>query len=355
MGIAPALPSVQHGNYKFTVDETGTIIYGLGAIKGVGEGPIEAIMNARNDGAGKFTDMYEFCERVGAKKLNKRVLEGLIRCGAMDDLGPSRAVMMASITDALKGADQSAFNQGAGMFDLFGSDDQEQTRDPFEENRNARNWTDKERLNGELETLGLYLTGHPIDEYESELKNFIIKKISEVTPARGSVQKIAGLIVDQRVMKTKKGDNLCFITLDDRSARIEITLFGDVYEQYRDSIKKDTVVIMEGEISNDDYSGGIKVRASRLISIPQARAQYAQSIELKCQEQDFSGRKLSQLTKILSQFLNPDGIQLAVSLRTEKACGLISLGAQWRVEASDELLIALNELFGEKSVTVIYL
>lgn len=355
MGIAPALPSVQHGNYKFTVDESGTIIYGLGAIKGVGEGPIEAIMNARNDGAGKFTDMYEFCERVGAKKLNKRVLEGLIRCGAMDDLGPSRAIMMASITDALKGADQSAFNQGAGMFDLFGSDDQEQTRDPFEENRNARNWTDKERLNGELETLGLYLTGHPIDEYESELKNFIVKKISEVTPARGSVQKIAGLIVDQRVMKTKKGDNLCFITLDDRSARIEITLFGDVYEQYRDSIKKDTVVIMEGEISNDDYSGGIKVRASRLISIPQARAQYAQSVELKCQEQDFSGRKLSQLTKIISQFLNPDGIQLAILLRTEKACGLIKLGAQWRVEASDELLIALNELFGEKSVTVIYL
>ena len=111
--------------------------------------------------------MYEFCERVGAKKLNKRVMEGLIRCGAMDDLGPSRAVMMASISDALKAADQSAHNQSAGMFDLFGNDDQEQTRDPFEENLNVRNWTDKERLNGELETLGLYLTGHPIDEYES--------------------------------------------------------------------------------------------------------------------------------------------------------------------------------------------
>jgi len=355
MGIAPALPSVQSGDYKFTVDEAGTIIYGLGAIKGVGEGPIEAIIAARNDGAGKFVDMYEFCERVGAKKLNKRVLEGLIRCGAMDELGPSRAVMKASISDALKAADQSAHNQNAGMFDLFGNDDQEQSRDPFEENMQVRNWTDKERLNGELETLGLYLTGHPIDEYESELKNFISKKISEVAPARGSVQKIAGLIVEQRVMKTKKGDNLCFVTLDDRSARIEVTLFGDVYEQFRDIIKKDTVVIMEGEISNDDYSGGLKVRANRLISIPQARAMYAQSIQIQCVEKDFKGRKLAQVTKLLSQYKTTEGLSIALNYQMLDASGLISLGKQWNVEASDDLLISLSELFGENAIKVKYL
>ncbi len=355
MGIPPALPSVQNGDYKFTVDDSGTIIYGLGAIKGVGEGPIEAIIEARNDGSGKFDDMYQFCERVGAKKLNKRVLEGLIRCGAMDELGPSRAVMMASISDALKAADQSAHNQNAGMFDLFGSDDQEQARDPFEENLNVRNWTDRERLNGELDTLGLYLTGHPIDEYESELANFISKKISEVAPARGAVQKIAGLIVDQRVMKTKKGDNLCFITLDDRSARIEVTLFGDVYEQYRDIIKKDTVVIMEGEISNDDYSGGLKVRANRLISIPQARAQYAQAIKVRCSQADFKGRKLHQVSQMLSGYKNQQGLQLALDFSIGEARGLINLGDDWRVEASDDLLIALQELFAEGSVSIHYL
>ncbi|NQZ31370.1 MAG: DNA polymerase III subunit alpha [Oceanospirillaceae bacterium] len=355
MGIPPALPSVQNGDYKFTVDDTGTIIYGLGAIKGVGEGPIEAIIAARNDGSGKFVDMYEFCERVGAKKLNKRVLDGLIRCGAMDELGPSRAVMVASIGDALRAADQSAHNQNAGMFDLFGNDDQEMARDPFEENLNVRNWSDKERLNGELDTLGLYLTGHPIDEYETELKNFISKKISEVTPARGSIQKIAGLIVEQRVMKTKKGDNLCFVTLDDRSARIEVTLFGDVYEKYRDIIKKDTVVIMEGEISNDDYSGGIKVRANRLISIPQARAQYAQSIKVLCQSTDFKGRKLTQVSKLLAEYKNPEGLSVALDYQMNEARGLISLGEQWRVDASDDLLIALGELFSEGSVKVTYL
>ncbi|NRA20560.1 MAG: DNA polymerase III subunit alpha [Oceanospirillaceae bacterium] len=355
MGIAPALPSVQSGDYKFTVDQSGTIIYGLGAVKGVGEGPIEAIVQARNNGAGKFVDMYEFCERVGAKKLNKRVLEGLIRCGAMDDLGPNRAVMVASISDALKAADQSAHNQSAGMFDLFGNDDQEQARDPFEENLNVRNWTDKERLNGELDTLGLYLTGHPIDEYELELKHFISKKISEVVPARGSVQKIAGLIVEQRVMKTKKGDNLCFVTLDDRSARIEVTLFGDVYEQYRDIIKKDTVVIMEGEISNDDYTGGLKVRANRLINIPQARAQYAQLIKVQCQATDFKGRKLIEVSKLLKQHQHSQGLKVAFDYRINDARGLISLGEAWKVEASDELLIALSELFGEHSVVVDYL
>ncbi len=355
MGIAPALPSVQNGGYKFTVDPQGEIIYGLGAIKGVGEGPIEAIIEARNDGAGEFQDMYEFCERVGAKKLNKRVLEGLIRSGAMDDLGPTRAVMVASISDALKGADQSAHNQSSGMFDLFGSDDQEQARDPFEEYRKVRNWTDRERLKGELDTLGLYLTGHPIDQYETELKNFISKRINEIVPSRGSVQKIAGLIVDQRVMKTKKGDNLCFITLDDRTARIEVTLFGDVYEKYRDLIKKDTIVIMEGEVSNDDYSGGIKVRVSRLISIPQARAQYAQSVQVECKATDFRGNRLTQVSKLLAQHKAEQGLQVAFKYQMQTACGVIQLGANWRVDANDDLLIALSDLFGETAVQVCYL
>ncbi|MFT5707745.1 MAG: DNA polymerase-3 subunit alpha, partial [Oceanospirillaceae bacterium] len=201
------------------------------------------------------------------------------------------------------------------------------------------------------ETLGLYLTGHPIDEYEKELKNFISKKISEVAPARGTVQKIAGLIVDQRVMKTKKGDNLCFITLDDRSARIEVTLFGDVYEQFRDIVKKDTVVIMEGEISNDDYSGGIKVRANRLISIPQARAQYAQSIKVVCSEKDFKGRKLQEVQKLLTPFKDPQGLQVAFDYQMTQARGVLNAGQQWRVTASDELLIALNERFCDNSVT----
>jgi DNA polymerase-3 subunit alpha len=354
MAIAPALPSVQTGAYKFTVDPEGKINYGLGAIKGVGEGPIEAIIDARNT-AGKFQDMYEFCDRVGAKKLNKRVLEGLIRSGAMDGLGPTRAVMMASISDALKAADQSDHNQNSGMFDLFGADDQEQARDPFEENLGVRNWTDRERLKGELETLGLYLTGHPIDQYETELKHIISKKISEVTPARGAIQKIAGLIVDQRVMKTKKGDNLCFITLDDRSARIEVTLFGDVFEKHRDTIKKDTVVIMEGEISHDDYSGGIKVRANRLLSIAQARAQYAQSIQVTCSKQSFSGRKVTDMAKLLEQYKQESGIQLALDYHMDDASGIINLGRHWQVEANDDLLIALNELFGQDAAKLTYI
>ena len=156
-------------------------------------------------------------------------------------------------------------------------------------------------------------------------------------------------------MKTKKGDNLCFVTLDDRSARIEVTLFGDVYEKYRDIIKKDTVVIMEGEISNDDYSGGIKVRANRLISIPQARAQYAQSIKVLCQSTDFKGRKLTQVSKLLAEYKNPEGLSVALDYQMNEARGLISLGEQWRVDASDDLLIALGELFSEGSVKVTYL
>ena len=156
-------------------------------------------------------------------------------------------------------------------------------------------------------------------------------------------------------MKTKKRDNLCFITLDDRSARIEVTLFGDVYEQYRDIIKKDTVVIMEGEISNDDYSGGIKVRANRLINIPQARAQYAQAIQVRCSQADFKGRKLNQLSRLLSGYRNDQGLQLSLNFSMGEARGLINLGNSWRVDASDDLIIALQELFVEEAVNIHYL
>ena len=354
MKLPLALPSVQTGEFKFTVDDEGTIIYGLGAIKGVGEGPIEAIIEARNDGQGDFVDLFDFCARVGAKKLNKRVLEALVRSGALDGMGPSRAVMWAAIGDALKAADQSARNQDAGMFDLFGDVEVEQQRDPFAEFHSVRNWTDKERLNGERDTLGLYLTGHPIDEYERELKHFINKRIVELTPARGSQQKMAGLIVDMRLKKTKKGDNLCFLTLDDRSARIDVTLYGETYDASRDIARKDLVVVVEGEVANDDYSGGMKVRGNKLSSIPQAREQFAERVEVRCAESDFTGRRQQAFADLLKRFAKSSGVPIALDYSNSEARGRLLLGDQWRVEASDEMMIALKEMFGESAVKLVY-
>jgi DNA polymerase-3 subunit alpha len=354
MGLPPASPDVCKGEYMFTVNEEGKIVYGLGAIKGVGEGPIEAIVKAREDGKGDFKDLFDFCERVGSKKLNKRVLEALVRSGALDKLGPHRAVLWEAIGDALQAADQSARNQDAGIFDLFGEVEAEAPRDKFEDYQHVRRWSDKERLRGEKETLGLYLTGHPIDEYEKELKNFVNKKIVDLQPMRGKQQKIAGLIVDQRVKKTKRGDSLCFLTLDDRSARIDITVYGELYDQTREWAVKDTIVIMEGEVTSDDYSGGLKVRCSKLVNIPMARKQFAQSLRVGSSEQQLTQRKLAEFKDILKGHHSADGLSLRVDYQRSDAVGSVILGDAWRVDATDELLLALKTHFGDESVRIEY-
>jgi DNA polymerase-3 subunit alpha len=353
MGIPPALPNVNTGEYMFTVNDEGVIVYGLGAIKGVGEGPIEAIVEARSEG-GPFNDLFDFCERVGAKKLNKRVLEALVRSGAVDCLGAERAVLWEVIPDALKAADQSAKNQDAGMFDLFGEVEAESDACSYEDYKNVRPWTDKERLAGEKDTLGLYLTGHPIDEYESELKHFISKRIVELQPARGQSQKMAGLVVDLRLKKTKKGENLCFVTLDDRSARIDVTLFGDTYDAVRNIVVKDAVLVVEGEVAEDHYSGGLKVRVSKVLSIPQARAQYASGVQVVCDSSQLGQRSLKELETLLHAHEGDGSLPVKLRYQRSDAAATIVLGEQWQVQANDELLIALMEKFGHESVSLTY-
>ncbi|WP_151702802.1 DNA polymerase III subunit alpha [Nitrincola alkalilacustris] len=354
MGLTLRLPDVNAGEFMFTVNDANEIIYGLGAIKGVGEGPVEAIVEARSEG-GPFIDLFDFCARVGAKKLNKRVLEALVRCGALDSLGPHRAILWESIGAALQAADQAARNVDAGMFDLFGEVEAESPSDPYVEFARAREWTDKERLQGEKETLGLYVTGHPIDEYERELTYVISKKLVEIQPARGRSQKMAGLVVDLRMKKTKKGHPLCFITLDDRSARMEVTLFGEAYEQFKHLVARDVILIIEGEVAQDDYNGGIKVRGNSVATLAQARARYAEAVRVDCTEKQLGRLQMKQFSELLKRHATPaDTLPVALRYRRRDAQGLVQLGDKWRVAASDELLIALKDQFGDKAVSLVY-
>lgn len=353
MKLKVLLPDVNLSEFKFTVGPNQEVVYGLGAVKGVGEGPVEAIMEARKQGA--FKDLFDFCKRVGAKKLNKRVLESLVRSGAVDALGPNRAVLWASIPAALQSADQDARNQDAGMFDLFGESQEVVDADPFEQFMNAREWSDKERLNGEKDTLGLYVTGHPIDEYESELKHFVSRKLQELQPARGRAQKMAGLVVDLRVKKTKRGENLCFVTLDDRSARIDVSLFGETYDEARRLIQKDQVIVVEGEVAQDDYNGGLKVRGQQVLSVADARIRYAKSLTIKAEAKALSHQSLRVLQESLKKArAYQQGMPVVIDYSCAEAKGRVELGSEWIVSPDDDLMQSLREQFGNQSVSLIY-
>ncbi|MBF8222383.1 DNA polymerase III subunit alpha [Halomonas sp. 328] len=347
-------PDVNVGTYKFTVDTQARVVYGLGAIRGVGEGPIGAIVEAR-EAEGPFQDLFDFCRRVDPKRMNKRTLEALIRSGALDNLGPNRAVLTAALDDALKAAAQTQTNQNLGMMDMFGEAfaDEAEGGDVYADYRGVREWTDKERLGGEKETLGLYLTGHPIDEYEQELKRFVATRIADLRPSR-EPQRIAGLVVGVRTMKSKRGDTMAFLTLDDRTGRIEASLFGELYDQLRGQIEADQVLIIEGEVSSDDYSGGLRLRGKEVTPMVAARTRYAQAVELRIDGQRANGRLIRSLEASLEPYRSAEGLPVRLHYRNQQAGGWLELAEAWRVAPSDDLLIALREVEGQDGVGLSY-
>lgn len=348
-------PDVNAGDFKFTVNDNNEIVYGLGAIKGVGEGPIDSIVAARKEG-GPFKDLFDFCSRTDSRKLNKRTVEALIRSGALDKLGPNRAVMLASLEDAFKAAEQSNMNANIGMMDMFGELEAEESGDPYAEHRHVRQWTDKERLKGEKDTLGIYLTGHPFDEYEAEVRRFARLRLSDLAASR-ETQKLAGLIIDIRTMKSKRGDTIAFITLDDRSGRVEVSVFGDLFEAHRAELQKDQLVVIEGDVSFDDYSGSLRVRAKAVTSLLTSRIRYSDSLQINWDQRGIGRKHLDLLQSKLQPFTvtHPDdGVAVEVTYKRSDVCGRVRLSDPWRVVPSDELIYSLYDAFGLKSVRLCY-
>ncbi|MGE6606042.1 DNA polymerase III subunit alpha [Halomonas sp. NPDC076908] len=348
-------PNVNVGGYKFTVDTDARVVYGLGAIRGVGEGPIGAIVEARN-ADGPFKDIFDFCRRIDPKRMNKRTLEALIRSGALDTIGPNRAVLFAAMEDALKAAAQNHANQNLGMMDMFGdafAEADDGDSDAYAEYIHAREWTDRERLSGEKDTLGLYLTGHPIDEYERELKRFVSTRISDLKPSRDP-QRVAGLVVGVRTMKSKRGDTMAFITLDDRTGRIEASLFGELFEQLRGQIESDQVLIVEGEVSSDEFSGGLRLRGKDVTPMVTARIRYGQAVELALDAGQINGRLVESLRDSLTPYRDKEGLPVRLQYRHPAAVAWLELDDEWKVAPSDDLLLALRDVQGQAGVQLRY-
>jgi len=351
-------PDVNSGEFHFTVDDAGNIIYGLGAIKGLGEGPVESIIAARKDGP--FKNLFDFCARVDPRKLNKRALEALIRSGAADNLGPGinldhdRAVMFAAMNEAVKTAEQSAANNNAGMMDLFGDviPSGGGNEDVYSDFHRVRSWTMKERLNSEKETLGLYLTGHPIDEYESELNHFVSSRIANLKPEKSN-QTVAGLVVAQRVMKTKRGDTMAFVTLDDRTGRIEVAIFADAYNQFRDLLLKDGLLVIQGQVSYDDYSGMLKMRADNISLLADVRQEKARELCLELDSASLAANFTRELEGILEPY-REGRCPLVIDYRRSNARAQLRLGAGWQVRPEDDLLQRLRDNYGADCVRLVY-
>ena len=353
-------PDINRSDYHFSVPDEKTILYGLGAIKGVGRGAVESLIEEREEN-GPYASLVSFCRRVDHDKINRRSLEAMVKSGAMDSFGESRRSMMNKVPEALKSADQEAKAAAAGQNDMFGL---AEPAVPVEENKTPElaEWQERQFLNAEKEALGLYLTGHPFDAVRHDARFLADGRLGDITaePApqsskgtRNFVQvkreaTVAGLIVDVR----KRGNRVS-VTLDDDTAHMEVSLFSEAFQEFRHLLVKDEIVIVTGGLRYDDFIGSWTVNAKNVLHIDRVIESRAKSLVLSLAPNGQGENLLIKLHDLLLPF-REGNCDVSVRYIGDSAAARLSLGPEWAVRPSRELRDKLTELLGNNNVRFLY-
>ena len=347
LGLQIAPPNINRSVYMFKAIDEKNLAYGLGAIKGAGQAAIDAIVENRNQ-HGEFKDLFDFCQRIDPKKINRRVMDALIKAGAFDTIGPHRASIMASIDRAFQQAEQALRDKTLGQHDLLGATNSKTTAVEYQ---SMPEWSEHERLFGEKEVLGLYLTGHPIHRYLNELKHFVPERIADLHPAPNKITVIAGVIASIRTIQTKRGDRMAVVTLDDASSQVDVLCFSENYQKYRELLVKDKLIIIEGEVTIDEFSGGHRVLSRDIFSIEQARERYAKYLKIRLSPSNPD--EITQLANVLDKYRGGN-CRIAIHYAREDAKANLNLGDTWRIRPLDTLLDTLRDLFTENNIEIVY-
>jgi DNA polymerase-3 subunit alpha len=340
-------PDINQSEYRFIpVADAGKkanqIRYGLGAVKGSGQNAIENIVQARKTG-GDFKDLFDFCKRVDKRQVNRRTIESLIRAGAMDSLKQDRAVLLATVDYALEAAEQA--EASANQVSLFGDDD-DMIAPP--EYKTAEHWTDRQRLLEEKQALGFYLSGHLFDAYSKEVRQFIKTTLAKLEPSR-DLRLIGGVIAALRSQMTQRG-RILIVTLDDGTGTADITIYSELAEQYKSILKEDEFLAVLGKVSEDRFSGGLRIQAEKVMDIGRARVQFSQGLSI-CLDTEADIKKLGDA---LQPHLNQEGCPVLVRYQNAQASAELYLSDAWRVNPDDELRKKLGDWLGKDKVKIEY-
>ncbi|MEN3293035.1 MAG: polymerase subunit alpha, partial [Burkholderiales bacterium] len=349
-GLKLLPPDINLSDYRFTpVGEPGKkaiqIRYGLGAVKGSGQNAIEAIIAARQSG-GPFADLFDFVKRVDKRQINRRTIESLIRAGAFDCFNVDRAILVASVNFAMECADQA--EASANQVSLFGGDDNDDMKPEYVK---AAPWTEKQKLTEEKSALGFYLSGHPFDAYAEEARRFARTKLASLEPAR-EPKLIAGVISAVRTQMTQRGKML-IVTLDDSTATVDVTVYNELYDPNKHLFKEDEFLAVQGKVSEDRFSGGLRITADKVMDIGTARTQYGRQFVLSLSS-TAKTIDAAQLKNMLSSYRSESGLPLSLRYMRDGIKCEILFGDEWRVQPSDGLQVSLVERLGRESVTVEY-
>lgn len=348
------LPDINEGTYRFEPIGPRHVRYGLGAIKGTGQGAIEAIVQERVTN-GPFKSFFDFCARIDRSRVNKRVVEALIKGGAFEKLEVNRAALLASVGLAFEFADtQAAHADQAGLFD-FGDSHADSTREP--ELVSVPLWTVKERLGFEKGAIGFFLSGHLFDDVEAEVRQFARKRIVDLSDNR-EPQLIAGIISDLRIVNGQRG-RVAIFKLDDKSAEIETVANEDLINSAKDWLKDDELVILQGKVQPDRFSGGVRFNVSAVLDLPTARCRYARFLRVKVQG------SLPPVKRLLSShpartvtddsgLTMSQGVSVRLLITKSNSLGELDLGEEGRFFPTDDALQSWRKEAPQAEVSLVY-
>jgi DNA polymerase-3 subunit alpha len=339
-------PDVNESEFKFKPISRTQVLYGLGAVKGTGWAAIEVILQARKTD-GPFKDLFDFCCRLDLRKVNRRVIESLIRAGAFDKLEPNRNALLSGVALAIGAAEQT--NANSNQNSLFGeASDQSVHVLP-----DVPAWPEQQKLQEEKAALGFYLSGHPYWAYQKDLSNFITTTLASLAP-REQPQLLAGIVSGIRVRMTGRG-KMAIVGIDDGTTRIEVVVGNELLNQSQQLLKDDQLVIVEGRVSNDDFSGGIRVNARKLYDLSSLRNSKASFLKISCNGQA-DAIKLKTLLKpyCVSNSDEQRGCAVKVEYHNKTSKVELMLGSEWRVDLHDELINGLTQWLSQSNVKILY-
>jgi DNA polymerase-3 subunit alpha len=368
MQLTVAPPDVNASDYFFTTEDGG-IRYGLGAIKGVGHGAVQAVIEERERN-GPYASLRDLCERVDLQRVNRRVLEALIRAGGLDSLGPNRATLDAELADTLRAAEQAARASAAGQDDLFGlgppAPAAAQGHSPVSPAALQPEWPESIRLRYERDALGLYLTGHPFAQFEEEIRPVTSGSLGELqseaptqaqrerawSSPRRSVR-IAGLLIDIR----KRGPRTV-LTLDDRTGRMEVTLYDELFQRVRNALVKDTILVVECDLRYDDYNDAWSGNARNIMDLDQAWERFARRMDITwhppaADDAETAQRAAGELRETLAPYTRGE-CRVNLLYRGGGREVRLALGDSWRVRPTQQLMDRLHEVTGGHRVKLVY-
>ncbi len=336
-------PDVNESDRDFSVRGEGMIRFGLAAVKNVGEGAIESIVQARGE-AGRFASLFDFCERIDTRRVNKRVIESLIKCGAFDFAGAPRAAMLAALDMAMEMAASRQRDRQSGQTGLFDSMPQGAGAMPEPEMPDVSEWGERQMLAYEKESLGFYITGHPLAQYEQMLGQYASCDMATIVEAGdGAEVRFGGVVNKLREITTRRGDRMCFATIEDLKGSVETVLFSDVFANCSQLVKGDRPLFVIGATDADGEN--VKVIAREVMLLDEVPQRLTKSVHFFLSQPEVTPGHLSQLKNVIARFPGEcrGFVHLVIPDRTET---VLSLPDELKLSPSPQLVADVNRLFG---------